>query len=142
VGVMSLDSRILVLDNSAAMSLIMPDEREHPDAIRLERTILQKDIVVPKLWQFEFANALNMGIKRNRINLEHIHLFKAQIDLLDIQEDKHSTALESIIELAQTYKITTYDATYLELAIRRNAILATNDKQLKTAAIRAGIITI
>lgn len=139
---MSLDSALLVLDNSAAMSLVMPDEREHPDAIRLEQTVIQKDIVVPKLWKIEFANSLNMGIKRKRINREQVRLFQAQIKLLGIEEDDADISVEAIIDLAQQYSVTAYDACYLELAIRHKAILATNDKQLKAAAIQARLITI
>ncbi len=139
---MHLDSQTLVLDNSAAMSLVMPDERDHPDAVRLEQSVIDKDIIVPKLWKFEFANSLNMGIKRLRISREHVKLFDAQMQLLDIQEDPLEVSIETIIDIAQQYRVTAYDASYLELAIRHKAILASNDKQLKAAALSAGLITI
>jgi predicted nucleic acid-binding protein len=43
------------------------------------------------------------------------------------------------VRTAQSSGLTGYDAAYLELAIRLNAKLATNDKQLKGAAIAANI---
>jgi predicted nucleic acid-binding protein len=142
VGIMHLETLNLVLDNSAAISLVMPDEQHHPDAIRLKHTIIEKNVIVPKLWKFEFANALNMGIKRQRISQEHVELFDAQMQLLDILEDSVDVSIATIISIAQQYKVTAYDATYLELAIRHKAVLASNDKQLKAAAITAGLITI
>lgn len=44
------------------------------------------------------------------------------------------------MELAERYKITFYDAAYLELALRRSLPLATFDKSLKTAADKAGVM--
>jgi predicted nucleic acid-binding protein len=137
-----LVSPFLVLDNSAAMSLVMPDERDHPDALRLEQTMVLKNIIVPKLWKIEFANSLNMGIKRKRISREQVQLFQAQLNVFEIEEDTVDTKIEILIDVAQQYGVTAYDASYLELAIRHQAILATNDKQLKAAAIKAGLITI
>lgn len=41
--------------------------------------------------------------------------------------------------LAETHNLTIYDATYLELAIRRNIPLATLDKELYAAADKVGL---
>jgi predicted nucleic acid-binding protein len=41
--------------------------------------------------------------------------------------------------LARTYALTAYDATYLELALRRSAVLATFDRKLAAAARSAGV---
>lgn len=41
--------------------------------------------------------------------------------------------------LARSEKLTTYDAAYLELAIRRGLPLATLDKELQSAAKRLGV---
>ena len=41
--------------------------------------------------------------------------------------------------LARQYGLTIYDAAYLELAMRRGAILATNDLDLAKAARAAGV---
>lgn len=51
----------------------------------------------------------------------------------------HLLAFTSIYELAQKYNLTSYDAAYLELAIRLGAPLATNDQDLINAAGQAGI---
>ena len=60
---------------------------------------------------------------------------KPNIDLLP------TAALQSeIAQLAFVHKLSFYDASYLELALRRKASLATLDKKLKTAAKKAGAI--
>jgi predicted nucleic acid-binding protein len=44
-----------------------------------------------------------------------------------------------VIHLGRIYKLTAYDATYLELAMRRVATLATFDRKLTAAARAAGV---
>ena len=45
----------------------------------------------------------------------------------------------TVLALATAEALTTYDATYLELAIRRGVPLATTDKALRRAATRHGL---
>lgn len=49
-------------------------------------------------------------------------------------------AWQETMELPERYKLTLYDATYLELALRCSLPLATLDKSLKNAADKAGIM--
>jgi len=44
-----------------------------------------------------------------------------------------------LFELAMRCKLSSYDAAYLELAMRHGLPIATQDEQLKEAAIAAGI---
>lgn len=44
-----------------------------------------------------------------------------------------------VFELAMQYKLSSYDAAYLELAMRHGLPLATQDAQLKSAAALAGV---
>ncbi|MCY7419716.1 MAG: type II toxin-antitoxin system VapC family toxin [Chloroflexi bacterium] len=41
--------------------------------------------------------------------------------------------------MSRIYGLSAYDAAYLELALRTDAVLATSDARLRTAAKRAGI---
>lgn len=50
-----------------------------------------------------------------------------------------SRALTTILRLAETHRLTTYDASYLELAMRLGVPLATLDKSLRHAAGEAGV---
>jgi predicted nucleic acid-binding protein len=44
-----------------------------------------------------------------------------------------------LFELAMRHQLSSYDAAYLELALRYGMPLATQDQQLKAAAIAAGV---
>ena len=50
-----------------------------------------------------------------------------------------SPALREIVALARAENLTTYDASYLELAMRRVLPLATKDRRLRQAAKRVGV---
>jgi len=47
-----------------------------------------------------------------------------------------------VIGLAERFELTVYDATYLELAIRRGMPLASRDSALNNAARRSGVETL
>ena len=51
----------------------------------------------------------------------------------------HQLAFTTTYQLSQKHKLTTYDAAYLELAVRLGAPLATNDQDLTDAAGRTGV---
>jgi predicted nucleic acid-binding protein len=46
---------------------------------------------------------------------------------------------KKVLELAQEYDLSAYDAAYLELAMRKRAILGTLDKNLRRASALAKI---
>jgi len=51
----------------------------------------------------------------------------------------HRQAWTAIADLAERYKLTPYDAAYLELALRRQLPLATLDKDLRAAGRKLGV---
>uniref|UniRef100_UPI002148376F type II toxin-antitoxin system VapC family toxin n=1 Tax=Endozoicomonas sp. ONNA2 TaxID=2828741 RepID=UPI002148376F len=79
--------------------------------------------------------------KRNEINTATAEGFLAQLENLPIYVDPLTTnqAFNRIATLARSYQLSSYDAAYLELAIRENLPLATLDKILHKAALKAGI---
>ncbi len=60
---------------------------------------------------------------------------------MNITADETSGALifADVHRIAVTYRLTSYDAAYLELALRRNCPLATLDNDLIRAANAAGV---
>jgi predicted nucleic acid-binding protein len=59
----------------------------------------------------------------------------------DIESDSATfqNACSSILQLARRYQLSSYDASYLELALRQGIPLATLDEDLQKAAKRAGV---
>jgi predicted nucleic acid-binding protein len=64
------------------------------------------------------------------------------IDLATLWIDQDSAPVaktqSKVLEVARNYQLTAYDATYLELAQRKSATLATFDRQLAEAYRKAG----
>ena len=74
--------------------------------------------------------------KRGRITASQINVRVALLADLPITTDTETAprAFQEILTLAASQRLTTYDAAYLELAIRRRIPLATKDKALIRAA--------
>lgn len=60
---------------------------------------------------------------------------------MDIEVDAamFAHALTKTLQLARRYHLSSYDASYLELALRKGVSLATLDEDLQKAAKKAGV---
>jgi predicted nucleic acid-binding protein len=118
----------------------MPDE--FFDSRFLDRVILE-GALVPSVWPLEVGNVLLMAERQKRISAEQRHQAVYTLSELPINVDPMTShhAWQETMELAERYKLTLYDAAYLELALRRSLPLATLDKSLKSAADKAGIMS-
>jgi len=96
---------------------------------------------VPPLWRYEVANGLQMAIRRQRITPDYRTRCLDKIDELPITIDPDgvSEIWSTTIKLADLYRLTVYDAAYLELAQRRRLPLATLDAALSKAARESGV---
>ncbi len=97
--------------------------------------------MVPALWHLEVGNVLIQAERRGRIAAADL---AARINLLaklPLVTDDETTlrALSQILSLARAQRLTTYDATYLELAARCGLPLATKDQELQKAAGQLGV---
>jgi predicted nucleic acid-binding protein len=129
----------LILDSSATLAWIYSDETT--DAIRaVFDQVADFGAVVPALWRLEVANSLTVAVRRSRIDVEFRRAALADLALLDIttyqHTDRHAWAETS--RLADRFRLTLYDAAYLELAQRRQLPLATLDQGLRAAAQAVG----
>jgi predicted nucleic acid-binding protein len=132
---------ICVLDASVSLSWIYTDEHSAASNELLAR-VADRGAVVPQLWRLEIASALQNGIKRKRIDAGYQD---SAIQLLlnlpiETDADTNDFAWTTTLQLADIHQITIYDATYLELALRRGLPIATRDDQLAAAAASAGAI--
>lgn len=125
----------LVLDCSIAVSWLFEDEASETTDNILEM-VKEGGAFVPNLWHLEVANVLIQASKRNRIEYHTIPVRLNALSALPIKTDMetHSRAFSDTVLLAEEQKLTSYDAAYLELAIRRNLFIATKDSALKKAA--------
>jgi len=131
---------LLILDSSATLAWIYGDETT--EAIRrIFDAIADNGALVPVLWRLEVANSLTMAVRKRRIDLDFRRAALADLALLDITTDPQtdSYAWTDTLNLADQFRLTVYDAAYLELARRRMLPLATLDQELRTAATAIGV---
>jgi predicted nucleic acid-binding protein len=130
----------LVLDSSATLAWVCGDETT--DAIRaLFDQVADTGAVVPSLWRLEVANSLTVAVRRGRIDADFRRAALADLALLDINTDQYTdaNAWGESLTLANQFRLTLYDAAYLELAQRRTVPLATLDSDLRSAARALGV---
>lgn len=130
----------LVLDSSVTLAWIYPDEVS--DGLRrIFNLVSVNGAWVPSLWRLEVANALQIGIRRKRIDASFRSATLADLDKYDIAVDDQTDAFAwtATLQLADRFGLTLYDAAYLELAQRRLLPLATLDQPLRAAAAAAGV---
>jgi predicted nucleic acid-binding protein len=130
----------LVIDSSAALSWCFEDAATPQSDLLFER-VRDQGAVVPGLWHLEVANVLLQAEKRGRISLSDVAMRLELIAELPIATDTETTARawREILGLARAEGLTTYDASYLELAMRRGLPLQTRDGALIGAAERCGV---
>ncbi len=133
-----------VIDASLALAWGLPDETS-PQADRFLSRVSGKDVLwVPSLWWYEVANALILAERRKRLTEADGIQLRELYGLLPIKTDTitGSEMMERLRTLARLYNLSAYDATYLELALRRGLRLATLDQNLRSAAQKAGLTTL
>ena len=131
-----------VLDASIALAWFI----DHPvDAYAVEvRDRIQRGdrAVVPSLWETEFANGVLMAERRKLMTVlegDECMVEMDQLRLTSIEADCEFRSIREALAVARTFRLTVYDACYLELARREGLPLATLDKSLSAAAAKAGI---
>jgi predicted nucleic acid-binding protein len=96
---------------------------------------------VPILWPLEVSNVLALAERRRRITSAESAQLIALLGTLEIVIDAEaeSLAFTRILDLAREQRLTAYDASYLELAMRLGVPLASKDRDLCDAAERLGV---
>lgn len=130
---------MIVVDCSVLIAGLLPDEVERQAQLLLEdlqhgRTVA----VVPSLFYQEISNALLMAYRRKRINRDVLQQYLDVITMLPVTVDTaaatQGSTMKRVCELAEKHGLTTYDASYLELALRLELSLATLDADLYNVA--------
>lgn len=129
-----------VLDNSVTMSWCFPDEHDSY-AQEVLKSLPGVAAAVPALWPLEVANILLVGERRGRISQADSATFIGLLEGLPIRIDDETSehAMKASLNLARAQNLSVYDASYLELALRRGLPIATLDAKLKAAAAALGI---
>jgi len=96
---------------------------------------------VPTLWLYEVANSLHFGVRRERMSSALMTEKMRMLATLPLtfHEAQPSLVFNEVGALARRFKLTIYDACYIELALRLGLPLASRDTELRSAAREAGV---
>jgi len=130
----------LVIDASLTLQWFLEDEAGREYGLAILRGLADKRAVVPPLWFYEVGNGLVMAYRRKRITSEQLSGFVIRLKTLPINAGPQTPMdVLGLPAIAQARGLTTYDAAYLELAMRLELPLATADRALRAAAEAAGV---
>lgn len=133
----------IVLDASMALAWLIDraDRTEAALASQAFDELISTGAQVPSLWYAEVSNTLLVFERAKRLTEQASASYLADLALLAIRQDDLPPASQQarVMDLGRMHKLTAYDATYLELAMRRAATLATFDRKLAAAARAAGV---
>jgi len=131
-----------VLDASVALAWFV-DRSIAPYAARVRQLLLAGDRgVVPPIWRLEIANGFVVAERRGILTssdtaqvLQSFEIVLAQ----SIDDSQQTLPVRRVINTAREFRLTAYDAEYLDIARVQQLPIATLDRHLEEAAVRAGV---
>lgn len=131
----------VVIDASVTVAWSLKDEAR-PDLDVLLGQVHATGAFAPPIWRYEVANVLVGAARRNRIALTVLDGEMRALAALPVEvegADSQAAHFDRVVALAVRHRLTVYDASYLELALRRAVPLATLDADLRRAAQRENV---
>ena len=129
---------LIVIDASVTVSWLLDDEFDLT-ASAVMRHVEQDGGIVPQMWHYEVRNSLLIAERRGRNSGDATQAGLARLSGLRINSDREAD-FQATLDLARAHRLSFYDALYLELALRRNLLLATLDRALARAAAASGLL--
>ena len=129
-----------VVDNSVVMSWCFKDEtNKYADAV-LDR-LKEATAVVPSIWPLEVVNVLLVAERQKRLSESDSIRFITLLSQLPImvEPERPEKMMKELLALARANNLSSYDASYIDLAMRRGFPIATLDNRLIEAARRIDV---
>jgi len=133
-------SEIFVIDNSVVMTWCFKDE-ENPYADDILDSLENATAYVPSIWPLEVGNVLLVAERKKRLSEADSIRFIALLTELPIiiEQESPERMIKEIFALARKHELSSYDASYLDLAMRKGLPIATLDNNLIDAAKRSQV---
>jgi predicted nucleic acid-binding protein len=130
----------LVLDCSVTAVWLFEDETSPYAEAILDELAFGREALAPFVWPLEVSNVLLVGERRGRIAETQSAAFWETLKALPISVDERApmTSSDAILALGREHGLSSYDAAYLELAVRNSIPIATLDERLANAAQASG----
>lgn len=127
-----------VVDCSVVAGMFLADEAS-PLAAAVRDGCWSLKLVAPPLLRVEFANVALSARRKGRLDAVAFHELLDLGERIPVQYDPTEPSLPTYAEAAWEFGVTSYDYAYLDCARRRGLPLATLDRRLAEAALRAGV---
>ena len=129
-----------VLDCSTTMAWCFADEASRY-ADRALEALATSEAIVPSIWSLEVGKVLLVAERHARLAEADSARFLDLLGSLPIRvvERDAAAAFNTVLACGRRFELSTYDAAYLELAMRTGAPLATSDRKLRRACRAAGV---
>jgi predicted nucleic acid-binding protein len=133
-------SESFVIDNSVVMSWCFKDEIS-PYADAVLDCFQESTALVPSIWPLEVVNVLLVAERKNRIGEADSVRFITLLSQLPIIVEYELTGriMNDLLALARKNKLSSYDASYLDLSMRKGLPLATIGTRLIEAAKKTDV---
>ena len=133
-------SNDFIIDNSVVMAWCFEDETSLFADVVLGKLEFSTGFV-PAIWPLEVCNVLLVAERKGRITEAGITRFITLLDELPIvvEQESPERMFKEIFTLGREHKLSSYDASYLDLSMRKGLSIATLDKNLIAAAKACGI---
>ncbi len=127
-----------VLDNSVVSGwLLQGQATDYTEAV--SRRMTQERAIAPALLVWEYTNVLRTACKRGRLTAQDAQQAITWLKQLPIDTDTSTPDAAMLLALALRHDLSSYDAVYLEVALRLQLPIATADTDLASAARVAGV---
>lgn len=129
-----------VLDNSVALAWCFADEQT-PAVMELLDRVTETGASAPLLWPLEALNGLLAAERRRRLDAakrSQLTGFLRELPIV-LDMDTADRGWDATVRLAERFRLSAYDAAYLELAQRRRLPLASLAQDLRAAAVASGV---
>jgi predicted nucleic acid-binding protein len=127
-----------VLDNSVVSGWYLENQATTYTQAIAQR-LLDDHAWAPALWESELTNVLRTTCLRQRQTAQQAQQVLVRMAQLPIEIDRHAVPRSELLALALRFGLSSYGAAYLELALRKQLPLATQDEALCNAAVAAGV---
>jgi predicted nucleic acid-binding protein len=118
------------------------DDEFSPYSAPIAEVMPQSQAVVPIIWPLEMANGFLTAFRRGRLPETKAPALIGALDRLRVDIDRGIAPdflTQATLTIGIAHRLSAYDASYLELAMRRAIPIATQDERLLRAASAAGI---
>jgi len=132
-----------VLDASVTIrwALLDGSARDRAYANRVLESLVNVSAWVPALWYTETIHVLRCAEDDGQLGESALTGFIYRLGQLPIDVDSASpfAIMLAVAAISREFQLSGYDAQYLELARRRGVAIATLDRDLRSAARKAGV---